>query len=226
MQPTIDALAKEFDRNRRDNFVRRVMWLDFEERVRGNLYSATNSSAAQTFGGLYLRSSFEMNEFKLKQYSATRTNTTNAIYLFTGNLAPTLLKTYGKNAPEWVADHKAQLWFTQGASGGVSVFMAPYVSELHNFKREQIWLAHYESPHQVQAKHIRKHARQFLRYCVDTSYQSPHSLGKALRLRWHTLMDLQYRALGQGRLWVYSRRLIIPVAGAAIAVAIRVWFTK
>ena len=226
MQSTVDALAHELESNRRDNFVRRVMWLDLEERVRASLAAVTRSAAAQSFGGLYVNSSFEMNEFKLREYSVTRVGTTNAIYLFTGNLAPVLLKTYGKDAPEWVSDHKAQLWFAQSASGGVSVFMAPYVSELHKFKRDQIWVAHYSSPHQVGVSQIENHAKQFLRYCVDTSYHSPHSFGKALRLRWHTLMDLQYRALGQGRLWVYSRRLFIPIAGAAIAVAIRIWYTR
>jgi hypothetical protein len=167
-----------------------------------------------------------MNQYKLREFDVTRASTTNSIYLFTGNQLPVLLKTYGKNSPEWVSDHKAQLWFSQSASGGVSVFMAPYISELHKFKRDQIWLAHYESPLQVDAARIAKHARTFLRYCVDTSYQSPHSFSKAIRLRWHTLMDLQYRALGQGRLWVYSRRLLIPIAGAALAVAVRIWYTK
>ena len=226
MQPSVDALAHEFERNRRGNFVRRVMWLDLEERVRSSIEPVARSTAAQSFGGLYVKSSFEMNEFDLRNFSVTRVTTTNAIYLFTGNLAPTLLKTYGKDAPQWVSDHKAQLWFTQSASGGVSVFMAPYVSDLHKFKRDQIWVAHYASPHQVGVGQIEKHAKQFLRHCVDTSYHSPHSFGKALRLRWHTLMDLQYRALGQGRLWVYARRLLIPIAGAAIAVAIRIWYTR
>ena len=226
MQHSVDALASEFDNNRRSNFVRRVMWLDFEERVLNSLDPIARSSAAASFDGLYLQSSFEMNSLKLQDFSVTCTNVTNAIYLFTGNLAPILLKTYGKDAPQWVSDHKAQLWFTQSPSGGVSVFMAPYVSELHKFKRDQIWLAHYDSPHKVGEDLIRKHARQFLRYCVDTSYLSPHSFRKALRLRWHTLMDLQYRALGQGRLWVYSRRLLIPIVGAAIVAAIRIWYTK
>lgn len=225
MQPSVDALAKEFDNTRRGHFVRRVMWLDLEDRIRTVLEPVTRSSAAQSFGGLYLKSSFEMNEDKLKNYTVTRTNTTNAIYLFTGNQAPVLLKIYGKSAPEWISDKNAQLWFSQSASGGVSVFMAPYVSELHKFKRDQIWLAHYESPHQVDAKSIAKHAKTFLRYCVDTSYQSPNSFGKALRLRLYSLMDLQYRALGQGRLWVYSRRLIIPIVGAAIVAAIRRWYS-
>lgn len=226
MQSSVDMLAEEFENTRRIHFVRRVMWLDLEERVRLVLDPVTRSKAAQSFGGLYVKSSFEMNNSKLKKFEVTRTDTTNAIYLFTGNLFPVLLKTYGKDAPKWVSDHNAQLWFSQSASGGVSVFMAPYISELHKFKRDQIWLAHYESPHKVDAASIEKHATTFLRYCVDTSYQSPHSFAKALRMRWHILMDLQYRALGQGRLWVYSRRLIIPIAGSAIAVLIRIWYAK
>ena len=63
MQPIVDALAKEFDNIRRDHFVRRVMWLDFEERVRAVLDPIIGSKAAQSFGGLYLKSSFEMNEW-------------------------------------------------------------------------------------------------------------------------------------------------------------------
>ena len=54
MQQSVDALAKEFENTRRDHFVRRVMWLDFEERVRTVLEPVTRSKAAQSFGGLYV----------------------------------------------------------------------------------------------------------------------------------------------------------------------------
>lgn len=226
MRTALEFFAAQKERNLRTQFVKRAMWLDLEERVRATFAPILAAPAANSFGGFFLRNALELNEAKLIDYSTTRMNITNSIYLFTGSSGPDVLKTFGKDSFTWVSENGATLWFTQSAAGGVCVFVSPYKSELHYFKRPQLWLAYYGSPHQVSVARIKRHGSQFLRYCVLTSYTSPPSLVSALHLKWRNLLDLKYRALESGRLWAHSRKLLGVLLVAVAGAALKAWQEK
>lgn len=63
----------------------------------------------------------------------------------------------------------AQLWFSQDATGGVTVFISPYRSKHMRINENELILARYSCATSMTERCLRKHFRTFFRYLTVTS---------------------------------------------------------
>jgi hypothetical protein len=222
----INAMARIRGQQRRMH-IRRVMWLDMEERIR-----QVFDSAHQTMGKIDspIRLHLSVNPTNWEVFKGgpvpSRVFITNTIYLVASSIHYPVTKTFGEKAPEHVFDSGAQLWFSQSPSGGVNVFMSPFCSALHTIKEKELWVASYDEPAQLTERKLRRHLSVFARYLTETNMAAPPSLiGYLFRLR-IMLADGRNRS----ELLKFTAQLlvgfVIPIAAIIIGAAVTIATAK
>jgi hypothetical protein len=216
----IGAIARIRSQQRRMH-IRRVMWLDLEERVRQVHDSVDKTlSAIDAPVRIYLSVNPTNLEVCKGRPAPSRVLITNTIYLVASSIHYPVTKIFGGNAPEHVFDSGAQLWFSQSPSGGVTVFMSPFHSALHKVKEKELWVASYEEPAQLTERKLRKHLLVFARYLTETNMAAPPSfIGYLFRLRM-MLVDGRNRS----ELLRFTAKLfasfVIPIVAIVVGAAV------
>ena len=94
----------------------------------------------------------------------------------------------------WATEANSQLWYSQGPSGSVAVFLAPYTSKGNKVHDDEIIIGHYAQPVDISACEIDSHLRLFLRYCVATSAHTGLTTRHYLFRRMLQLRDFRTRS--------------------------------
>jgi hypothetical protein len=222
----INAMVIIKDQQRR-MYIRRVMWLDMEERIR-----QVFDSAQQTMCkidppiGFYLLVNPTNGEVFKGRLAPSRVLITNTICLVASSIRYPLTKTFGGKAPENVFDTGAQLWFSQSPYGGVNVFMSPFSSPLHTFKEKELWVASYDEPAQLTERKLRRHLSVFARYLTVTNMAAPPSIvGYLFRLRMN-FADGRNRSDLLKFTYQLFTEFIIPVVAIIIGAAVTIATAK
>ena len=219
----IDAMARMRNQQRQMH-IRRVMWLDMEERIRHVYDSAKKTlNTINSPVSLYLSVNPTNSAVFKEKPIPSRVLITNTIYLVAGSIHYPVTKTFGEKAPEHVFDSGAQLWFSQSPAGGVNVFMSPFHSALHAVEEKELWVASYEEPVQLTERKLRKHFRVFARYLAETNMAAPPSLmGYLFRLKM-MMVDRRNRSELLRTTAKLIANFVIPivaiVVGAAVTIA-------
>lgn len=217
MKQSLKIAAQTLRRGRARAFVSRVAWLNLDQLVSSAFQEISNNNKEiAELGDLYLTKNTEYPPFNKSNFSAV--NITNQIQVHAGwrqlNLSHSINEG-GSTRSELLAESGATLWYSQDATGGVTVFLAPYKSKAMTIKEENIILARYGCASGVSAGAVRQHFKDYFRYCSVTSAHGNLGLsGYIYRLR---LKYRDFRYANQMRANVF--RYFEPVIAAAGIIA-------
>ena len=208
-------------------YIRRVMWIDMEDRIRQVVESAQRVLAiVDSPVEFHLWVNPSIFDLINGVHALSRAHTTNTIYLIAGPIHHNVTKTFGERAPEQVCDSGAQMWFSQSPSGGVNVFMSPFRSALHSMKERELWVASYEEPVQLTVRKLNKHFETFARYLAETNMAARPSLtGYVFRLKL-MMVDGRNRSELLRLIAKLCTDFLIPVAAIAIGAAVTIATAK
>lgn len=184
-------------------FVRRVMWAEMESRIRTLFKDVESSPKADFFGGIHIHSGTHPNSKKIhvtdrlnqlqitcltRPLGITTVEETNETRVVEGQE-----HTFPIERRKLHVESGACLWFSQSPSGGVTVFMSPYKSDLVTMNEKEIVIGMYKDPSCLTNGQIRKLFRRFFKYRHITSALHNHTaLDYAWRL-WLTYQDVRNR---------------------------------
>ncbi|MCL7942921.1 hypothetical protein [Marinobacter sp. ATCH36] len=198
-------------------FVRRVMWKSLDGRIR-QVFDAhlEHKSALNHFGGLFIRRAYD--EEPIRSSGLVSFQHINSIHIFTGHrLLGVSLVDQEKNRLKIACETNAQLWYSQGPSGQVLVFVAPYKSDAGEIEEKEIIIGKYKEPESVSVDDVKRHFRVFFKYCSCTSQHSANSLLHFLYRKRLMMSDFRYRSDFRAKaINVAERVAILIVGGAAV----------
>lgn len=177
MQKEINNAITKINNQQRRMYIRRVMWLDMEDRIR-KVYASANQKLIINKSPItiYLITNASNQELFAGKRIPSRVEITNTISIFVSSIHYPIIKTFGEKAPEHVFDSGAALWFSQSPSGGVSVFMSPFSSALHKTKEKELLIKSYDEPNQLTEEKLKNHLCVFFRYLTETNMAAPPSI--------------------------------------------------
>ncbi|WLG30171.1 hypothetical protein [Pseudomonas lurida] len=200
MIKAFEKYAKRMDSDWSQAFVRRVMWIDMDERIKKVYSEVEHSEFASRYGNLYLHEGLSLEAKKIHT-----TQKLNQIQLSCGMR---LLGLKGIDVDDGRTKLKinmeieAALWFTQSPSGGVTVFMSPYKSDVLKMNEDDIIIGHYKDPSKLTVQKIRRLFTIFFRYLSITSamhHQTVFDYGWRL---WLIFLDIRSRKYKKILGWV------------------------
>lgn len=171
MKAALQEAAKSLARGRDRAFVSRVAWLDLDRLVTAAYETiSTCSREATELGDLYLTRNREYPPFNKPHFSSV--NIINQIQIQTGWRLLNVSRVISENdAPrsEVLAESGATLWFSQDATGAVTVFLAPYKSKAMRVDEANIILARHGCASEVSERCVNQYFVAYFRYCAATS---------------------------------------------------------
>lgn len=175
------AFKKYAERLKRDDLEsveRRKLWQAMVGRIETVFAEIKDSPLAHHFGSLFLHPVIPEPLQKLREDQLL-----GQLQLSCGIRRLGLNVVQKKEGfPQGVAkilfEKDAALWFNQSPSGAVTVFMAPYGSDLLKMKEENIILGMYSSPEKLTDRLIRELLSTFFRYLSITSAHHQQSVGE------------------------------------------------
>jgi hypothetical protein len=223
MKTALAVCAQKLQKAKRDGFIRRVSWLDFEDRLRAVFLEIDNSGEdAIEFGKFYLSFS-KKSSSDLDEPLRYRFNSLNDAQVFTGSrhlavlLRPEDTESQNEDTEsqklQGVMERAAQISFSQEITGKITVMLYPYKSNLSNVNEDNFILRFREEPHNLTEKKIRKVLRVFFRYATATSVVSSGSLGDYAFRQWIELKDFRYRKIKIEHLTGRFLMVVLTAAG-------------
>jgi len=184
-------------------FVRRMMWADMEARVKNLFKEIESSPQADWFGGIRIHGGLhpDAKEIhvtdRLNQLQVTCM--TRLLGIRSVKNAEETREIDGVERKVHVVkrtthmETEACMWFSQSPSGGVTVFMSPYKSDLVSMNEKEIIIGMFKDPNRLTERNIRKLFSRFLKYRQISSALHHHTfLDYGWRL-WLTYLDVRHR---------------------------------
>lgn len=206
MRKAFDKYTKAMISDWNQVFVRRVMWADMEARIRALFQEIETSPQANWVGGIRIHSGLHPNAKKfhvtdrLNQLQVTCMNRPLGIrgikaFEEMRQIDGVEQKVKGvKRITHFESD--ACMWFSQSPSGGVTVFMSPYKSDLVTMNEKEIIIGTYKDPSRLTEQKIRALFSTFFKYRKISSALHNHTvLDYIWRLR------LMYFDVRNRRVW-------------------------
>lgn len=195
-------------------FVRRVMWKTLDERVQ-KVFEAclAQESELRAFGNLYIRRASD--EEPIRSSGLLSSQYTNSIHIYTGHrLLGISFVDKENNTLKIASESHAQLWYSQGPSGEVFVFVAPYKSDVGRVEEKEVIIGRYEEPASVSENMIKHHFNTFLKYCACTN-QHANNLNSFLYRKKLMLGDFRYRHHLRSKIIKTFEKLIVIIFSIA-----------
>ncbi|EMH1211865.1 hypothetical protein KDV32_09355 [Morganella morganii] len=217
---SLKKAAKEIERDQIYARIKRVNWIFMAERIETELKKIKIDTLSESkLGNLYLSKSDNhlMERRRLLSYQYI-----NSIHIYTGNR---LLDLFIPNKDETdvmiARERNAQLWYSQGPSGEVIVFVSPYESDLGKFDENEIIIGKYTNPYQINEAVIIKHFSIFFKYCVCTSQHSAAKFTHYFYRQYLIFNDFRYRSTYIKKFIRNGERVVlVAFTVAAVLVAI------
>jgi hypothetical protein len=214
MDKSILSIAKNLRDERLKAYVRRVMWLSFEERLEQVFNECqallSESHYGEEFGNLYLYIPKPHRHYN-------RTNFLRTAQISAGWLRHFVGHTVGIKDPnveaEEAGESGAAIFFTQNIQGKIAVFLYPHSSALSRVNEKQIMLNWGMHPNDLTIKELRKLIRLFLKYNAATSMMSAGRF-KHYAFR-YCLLFRDARNKNAQRVWLsnFIAKFVLPLAG-------------
>lgn len=113
-----------------------------------------DTHSADIFGSLYISRS--KDDEPIKSSNLISSQYINSTHIFTGlRLLGFNISSSDNESLEVAFERNAQLWYSQGPSGDVLVFVAPYQSNAGKINETEIIIGKYQNPSQITPKHIK-----------------------------------------------------------------------
>jgi hypothetical protein len=194
MKRSLKIAANTLANGRSRAYVSRVAWFDLERLVRAAFNELSESSEEiAELGRLSLTKNQDYPPFNESHF--TPVNITNQIQVQAGwrplGLSHSTTEN-GEARAEPLAESGATLWFSQGATGFVTVFLAPYKSKAMSMNEENIILARYNCASSVTALDVQRHFATYFWYCSITSVHGNFGLSGYIYLLWLKYKDSRY----------------------------------
>lgn len=212
-------LREAAERIKRDSikaFINRVNWRFMDDRIQLEFDRFTSDKdSSNLLGGLYISRANEREPIRSADLISSQY--INSTHISTGQrfLGITVVDTE-KTALKVASEKNAQLWYSQGPSGDVLVFVGPYQSDAGKIEENEIIIGKYQEPSQVTSQRIRKHFSTFFKYCSCTAQHSA-SLSSYLYRQYLLFNDFRYKSTYRQKLVrAVERLLILALGGAAV----------
>jgi hypothetical protein len=201
-------------------YIRRVMWIDFEERLTQAFQDfCPTDSCAEAFGHLYLSYSAKLNPAYAKG-QVLRSNSMNHAQVSTGIRPLKVAHNLGKGDSSslfFAYESGAAIVFSQNVAGTISVILYPYKSDLAKIDEHEILIASGLEPNELTLDRITKYLEKFSRYCVATSAHTRSSFSDYAYRLWLLALDKRNRGK-QNRSILIAIEKFILLALAALGV--------
>jgi len=239
MTKDLKKAAEDLYNLERSAYIRRVMWIDFEERLKSVFREIDGrGSDASMIGNLYLMTSIETwpayRAPRLGKRYVYRFNSLNHAQVSVGcrhlpvwhalrDKTETVAQSLGPMdapRPKQVAESDAAVVFSQDITGKITVMLFPYKSVLSSVNEQNIILKFGIAPNDLNEAAIRGIMGTFFRYCAATSMMSVGSYRSYFFRVWLTLNDFRNRNAQKNKLYNF----LLPLLGLA-ATAIGTWGT-
>lgn len=199
-------------------YIRRVMWLSFEERLK-SVFAEIDSRGcdANELGTLYLSFIKSSNPAYHKPW-VYRFNSINQAQVSVGWRRLGVWHTIGSKDmenPKEAMEVGATISFSQDITGKVMVLLSPYKSDLAKVDEENFILVFGANPNDLTEKVIRRHLKTFFRYCVATSMVSVGNYRDYLFRQWLRLRDIRNRRIQKIAVFLFAERALLFVLAAA-----------
>ncbi|SFO21257.1 hypothetical protein SAMN05444065_109241 [Pseudomonas syringae] len=170
MKKALEKYAKKLQKDAEVAFIRRVMWTDMEVRIREMFKDIENSPQADWYGGMKVHSGLhpEANEIPVNNRlnHLQVTCMTRLLGLSSVKEVDEVKDCEGVEQKVRVTKRTTHLesdsamWFTQTPTGGVTVFMAPYRSDLVSMNEREIIIGMFKDPVQLTEGRLRVSVRR------------------------------------------------------------------
>lgn len=212
MKTALGPAAEKLRKAERLGYIRRVMWLCFEERLRAVFAKIDNKgNDASELGNFYL--SFSKNSFPAYSRSNLyRFNSLNQAQISVGWRRIGVWHSLGEGAllePKLAVESGATISFSQDITGKVMVLLSPYKSDLARVKEENIILLFGADPNNLTERKLRQLLNTFFRYCAATSMVSVGSYGDYIFRLWLGLRDIRNRKIQKFVVFRLLEKLLI-----------------
>lgn len=217
MKAALAASADKLRKAERLGYIRRVMWLSFEDRLR-DVFSEIDSRGndAGELGNFYL--SFSKTSYPAygKSY-VYRFNSLNQAQISVGWRRLGVWHSLGDGEllePKAAMESGAAISFSQDITGKVMVLLSPYKSDLAKVNEDNFILVFGIDPNDLTEQTIRRLLKTFFRYCAATSMVSVGSFGDYAFRLWLGLRDIRNRKIQKITAFRLLEKLLILVLAA------------
>lgn len=177
MKDALKTTAHRLRKAEQAAYIRRVMWLSFEERL-NSVFSEIDSQGidAEILGNLFISfSNLKNNSPESIQPFVYSYNSLNQAQISVGCRTMGIWHNLGNNQqlePNLAMEKGATISFSQDITGRVMVLLYPYTSDLAKVHEDNFILYFGLDPNDLTEKVIRKIFKIFFRYCDATSMLS------------------------------------------------------
>lgn len=198
-------------------FRRRVMWIDFEERLTKIFSEIEKIEKPEDPLKFYL--TFSKNSFECYQHSHIyRFNSLNQAQISSGwhhiNVFHSI-KLDDPRKPKHTAEGGAAITFSQGIEGKVIIMLFPFNSDIHKIKEDNIIIGYGINPNNLNERKIRKYLRVFFNYCEATSIISGNNYKSYFFRCWIKFHDIRNKKIQNNSAFVLIERIILAFGGIA-----------
>ena len=175
-----------------------------------------DSHSADIFGSLYISRS--KDDEPIKSSNLISSQYINSTHIFTGSrlLGINILSPDNERL-EVALERNAQLWYSQGPSGDVLVFVGPYQSDAGKINETEIIIGKYQNPSQITSKHIKKHFSIYCKYCASTAQHSASNMSRYIYRQYLIFNDFRFKSTYRHKIIkTVERLLVLTLAGIAI----------
>lgn len=206
MKKALEKYAKKLQKDAEVAVIRRMMWVDMEARIRDMFKDVENSPHARWYGGMKIHSGLhpDANEIpmnkRLNHLQVTCMSRQLGLSFVKG--VEEVREAEGVEQKVRVikrsthVEHDSAMWFTQTPSGGVTVFMAPYKSDLISMNEKEIIIGMFKDPVKLTEGKLRQLFTKYFKYLSITSALHNHTV---LDYAWRLL--LMYLDVRNRRMW-------------------------
>lgn len=212
MKTALGSAAEKLRKAERLGYIRRVMWLSFEDRLRA-VFEEIDSKGhdASELGNIYL--SFSKTSFPAYSQSYVyRFNSLNQAQISVGLRHIGVWHSLGDGAllkPKAAMESGATISFSQNITGKVMVLLYPYKSDLARVNEDNFILLLDADPNDLTEQKLRCLINIFFRYCAATSMFSVVSYGDYIFRLWLGLRDIRNRKIQKVVVFRFLEKLLI-----------------
>lgn len=220
MKTALGRAAEKLRKATRLGYIRRVMWLSFEDRLRA-VFAEIDSKGndASELGNFYL--SFSKTSYPAPSQSYVyRFNSLNQAQISVGWRRIGVWHSLGEGPllePKEAMESGATISFSQDITGKVMVLLYPYKSDLAKVNEDNFILLFGADPNDLTEQKLRRLLNTFFRYCAATSMVSIGSYGDYIFRLWLGLRDIRNRKIQKVVVFrLFEKLLILGLAVAGV----------
>jgi hypothetical protein len=217
MNSALLTSAEKLRKAERVGYLRRVMWLSFEDRLRAVFSEIERrGNDAGELGNFYL--SVSKTSFPAyNQPYVYRFNSLNQAQVSVGWRRIGVFHSLGDGEllqPKEAMESGAAISFSQDITGKIMVLLSPYKSDLTKVNEDNFILAFGVEPNDLTKQAIRRLFKTFFRYCAATSMVSVGNLSDYSFRLWLELRDIRNRKIQKVAMFRLIERLLILILAA------------